>query len=75
MSLKRNVPNWERGLRIAAGIALIAGGLLAWRLTPLGLAVAASGVAALVTGFAGVCPVCAIAGRPGVEDRRTRSRQ
>ena len=74
MSLKRNVPNWERGLRIAVGIALAAGGLLIWKLSVLGIAVAATGGVALLTGAAGLCPMCAIAGRCPVETT-PRSRQ
>jgi hypothetical protein len=61
--LKRNLPAWERALRLAAG-ALLA--LAAWRLLPAGTLTAAGfGGAALLaaTAVAGFCPACALAGR------------
>jgi hypothetical protein len=62
--LKRNLPTWERALRIAIGLALLgavyvgftASGLMTW----LALATAA---ALVVTAFAGFCPACAMVGR------------
>lgn len=73
---RKNVPDWERALRVTAGIGLIAGGLLGLGVTPLGIAVAVLGVVALVTGSVGVCPVCAVAGRgPVGEDPRREDRK
>jgi hypothetical protein len=57
----KNVPGWERGLRVAAGtgVALIgafAGG--PWTATGI-----VTGVAFALTGFFGFCPLCAMVGR------------
>lgn len=57
----KNVPDWERALRILAALALLAGfwagaGLLAW----LALA-AAAGLS--LSGLLGYCPACAMVGR------------
>ena len=61
--LKRNLPTWERIVRLAAAI-LLATGAFAWMPshwpTWIGWA-AAAGMAA--TALAGFCPACAIVGR------------
>jgi hypothetical protein len=66
--LKRNLPNWERGLRIAMGIAvggavvggLFSAGLVTW------LAIATAGTLVL-TALVGFCPACAMVGRRNLE--------
>jgi len=65
MLFRKNLPIWERVLRSAAGLLLIAGGLLASGLagTAAGYIVAAAGVMAVLTGFVGYCPACAVVGR------------
>lgn len=58
----KNLPLWERLLRIGLGMAavvyavLMLNGTWGWVLT-------ASGVAAALTGVFGFCPACALAGR------------
>lgn len=58
----KNVPGWERAVRIAAGLGVAGwavsslGGLLGW-----GVAAGAAGLA--VSGLVGFCPACALAGR------------
>jgi hypothetical protein len=67
--LKRNLPNWERALRIAMGLAIVwavysgvaTGGLMTW----LALASAATLV---LTAFVGFCPACAMVGRRSLDD-------
>ena len=65
MIYRKNLPSWERMLRVVAGLLMMLGGLavpgLAW--TAAGWIVAASGVMALATGFVGFCPACAMVGR------------
>ena len=65
MIYRKNLPNWERTLRVVAGLLMVRGGLaapgLAW--TPAGWIIAASGVLALATGVVGFCPACAMADR------------
>jgi len=50
-------------MRVIAGVVLIAWGLLALPATPLGYAIAAGGATAILTGFFGFCPMCAMVGR------------
>ncbi|MCV2369679.1 DUF2892 domain-containing protein [Roseateles oligotrophus] len=65
--LKRNLPNWERAIRIAMGIAIAAailGGLTTGFASYLAIATAATMV---LTAFVGFCPACAMAGRRYLE--------
>ena len=61
----KNVPGWERALRVVAGLAMIACGLAGPGIaaTIVGYAIAASGAVTLLTGFVGFCPMCAMVGR------------
>lgn len=59
----KNVPAWERAVRAVVGLAMIACGLLALEGLPIGYLIAAAGAVTLLTGFAGFCPMCAMAGR------------
>ncbi len=58
----KNLPMWERSLRIGLGTATAAyavlniGGVLGW-------AIVAGGAHAALTGIFGFCPACALAGR------------
>jgi hypothetical protein len=63
MFYRKNLPGWERAMRVVAGLVLIAWGWLAFAATPLGYAIVAGGVTAIVTGFFGFCPMCAMVGR------------
>ncbi|MCV2356784.1 DUF2892 domain-containing protein [Paucibacter sp. B2R-40] len=65
--LKRNLPAWERALRIAMGVAIAAailGGLTTGIVTYLAIATAAT---MLLTAFVGFCPACAMVGRRYLE--------
>jgi Protein of unknown function (DUF2892) len=59
MLFTKNLPVWERILRSVAGLSMVACGLLGPGLTgnPVGYLIAASGVATLLTGFVGYCPL------------------
>jgi hypothetical protein len=58
----KNVPNWERVLRVIAGLAAIYLGLAVlggvW-----GAVVAASAAGVAGSGLFGFCPMCALVGR------------
>lgn len=62
--IKRNLPHWERALRITMGLllgasvysGLFSAGMLSW----LAMGTAATLV---LTAFVGFCPACALAGR------------
>lgn len=63
MLYRKNLPNWERWLRVIAGVALIAYALIGTSsLLIMGL-VLASALVVVVTGFVGFCPACAMVGR------------
>jgi hypothetical protein len=57
----KNVPGWERALRVISGgaVAAIAG----LQGGPLSVAGVATGVVFALTGFFGFCPMCAMIGR------------
>lgn len=63
----KNLPLWERALRIGGGTATVAYAVLSmgggW-----GWAIMAGGVAAALTGLLGFCPACALAGRRLAKD-------
>jgi Protein of unknown function (DUF2892) len=53
----------ERAARVIGGVAIIACGLLGLPGTPVGYLIAGAGAVAIMTGFFGFCPMCAMAGR------------
>jgi hypothetical protein len=58
----KNIPGWERAMRMAAGVAMAGYGLWAmdgWA----SYAVAAMGAMMAGTGMMGFCPMCAMVGR------------
>ena len=63
MIYAKNVPGVERIIRVLAGLALVAAGLIGMKGMPLGYLLTASGAVAVLTGFVGFCPMCALAGR------------
>ena len=58
----KNLPLWERSLRIGAGIVLAAYALLGIG-EVMGGIILAGGIGLAVTGIFGFCPACALAGR------------
>ena len=63
MFYRKNLPAWERAMRVIAGIAMIAWGLIGFPGLPLGYGIIASGAVTILTGFFGFCPMCAMVGR------------
>lgn len=62
MFYQKNLPIWERAIRVMMGLALFAGGLFGLR-DEIGYGLAIMGVMVTVTGFIGFCPACAMVGR------------
>ncbi len=62
MIYMKNLPVWERLLRIGFGMAAAVYAALNIG-SALGWVIAASGVGAALTGIFGFCPACALAGR------------
>lgn len=63
MLYRKNLPNWERAVRTIAGVAMIAYGLYGLPGAMAGYLVAGTGAIALLSGFFGFCPMCAMVGR------------
>ena len=63
MFYRKNLPGWERTMRVVGGVAMVGCGLLGLQGMPLGYLVAATGAVAIATGFVGFCPMCAMVGR------------
>lgn len=59
----KNVPVWERVVRVLMGVMMIGGGLLMWPGSWMGYGAAAAGAMMIGTGMMGFCPMCAIGGR------------
>jgi hypothetical protein len=70
MLYHKNLPGWERALRIALGAALIFYGIVVAGSTLLMALALVSAAVVLITGFVGFCPVCSLAGRAPVKPRR-----
>lgn len=58
----KNVPGWERLVRIGAGLGVAVGGVLLLGRV-VGWLVAASAAGIVVSGLVGFCPACAMVGR------------
>lgn len=68
MIYPKNVPNWERVLRIIAGIALVGVAVIGQMQSGsqpmlVTAALLISAFVAVATGFVGWCPMCALVGR------------
>jgi hypothetical protein len=59
----KNVPGWERGVRVAMGVGLLAASVLHFGATPMGWGVGVMGAVAAMSGLLGFCPACAMVGR------------
>ena len=69
MLYRKNLPGWERVMRSVGGVVMIAYGLFGMPGLPgmsgamAGYLIAGTGVVAILTGFFGFCPMCAMVGR------------
>ena len=63
MFYTKNVPGWERVLRVMMGIALLAASLASFGSTTLGWTAGVMGAVATMSGLVGFCPACAMVGR------------
>ena len=63
MLYQKNLPGWERAVRTLGGVGMIAWGLMAMSGTISGYLIAGAGAVAILTGFFGFCPMCAMVGR------------
>ena len=69
MFYRKNLPGWERAMRTIGGVVMVAYGLLGMPGLPsmpgtmAGYLIAGTGAVAILTGFFGFCPMCAMVGR------------
>ncbi|HEX7867193.1 MAG TPA: DUF2892 domain-containing protein [Variovorax sp.] len=65
MLYAKNLPGWERALRIAMGLVGLVFAAIGWGTAGFGLAVAIAltGAVLALTGLFGFCPMCAMVGR------------
>jgi len=59
----RNVPNWERVLRVVMGLMALAFAAMNWGGSPLAVGAGVMGAVLALTGLVGFCPMCAMVGR------------
>jgi Protein of unknown function (DUF2892) len=63
MVYAKNVPNWERVLRLVMGAVALAFAIANWGVSGLAVGVGIMGAVLAMTGLVGFCPMCALAGR------------
>lgn len=59
----KNVPNWERALRLIMGMMALAFSVLNWHTSGLAVTAGVVGAMMAMTGLIGFCPMCAMVGR------------
>jgi hypothetical protein len=63
MFYTKNVPAWERFVRIAAGVGGLAFAAINWGVSGVAVGAGLTGAVLALTGLAGFCPMCALVGR------------
>lgn len=59
----KNVPGWERTVRIVMGLMAIGYAAMNWGASGLSVAMGVMGTMLAMTGLIGFCPMCAMVGR------------
>lgn len=59
----KNLPNWERILRVIMGIMSLAYAGMNWGVSGLAVGMGIMGAILAMTGLMGFCPMCAMVGR------------
>lgn len=59
----KNVPGWERIIRIAMGLMALGYAVMSWGASGLAVAMGIMGTMLAMTGVIGFCPMCAMVGR------------
>lgn len=59
----KNVPNWERILRIVMGAMALVFAAMNWGTSNLAVGTGIMGAVMAITGLVGFCPMCALVGR------------
>ncbi len=59
----KNIPHWERILRIAIGVTSLVMAAMGWGTSSLAVGAGIMGAMLAMTGMVGFCPMCALVGR------------
>lgn len=59
----KNVPNWERALRLIMGVMALVFAAMNWGSSGLAVGAGIMGAMLAMTGLFGFCPMCAMVGR------------
>lgn len=59
----KNLPTWERILRVVMGVMSLAYAAMSWGGSPLAVGMGLIGAVLAMTGMFGFCPMCAMVGR------------
>jgi hypothetical protein len=59
----KNIPNWERVLRLIAGVIALAFAAINWGTSSMAVGAGIMGSVLAMTGSVGFCPMCAMVGR------------
>lgn len=59
----KNVPNWERALRVILSVVALVFSYQSWGVYALGVGLGITGAMLAFTGLFGFCPLCAMVGR------------
>ncbi len=59
----KNVPNWERILRVVMGLMALVFAAMNWGVSTIAVGVGVMGAVLALTGLIGFCPMCAMVGR------------
>ncbi|MCX7173583.1 MAG: DUF2892 domain-containing protein [Proteobacteria bacterium] len=59
----KNVPTWERVLRVVMGMMALAFAAMNWGVSGLAVGMGIMGAMLAMTGLFGFCPMCAMVGR------------
>lgn len=65
----KNVPTWERIMRLIAGMGFLAFAYTNWGSSSVGVGAGIAGAMLAMTGLMGYCPMCAMAGRRPVKQK------
>jgi hypothetical protein len=68
----KNVPNWERGIRILLSLVVGILGYQHFGFSTVGILIMVSAMGFSITGFVGWCPMCALVGRKLEMEKRLR---
>ena len=59
----KNVPTWERVLRVVMGLLALGFAAIHWGGSPVAIGAGVAGAVLSMTGLFGFCPMCAMVGR------------